>query len=343
MSNQIGARIKQLRLAASMTQEQLAEKLGVSAQAVSKWESGVNMPDILLLPEISVIFGVSIDDLFSMTDEKRMERIDSMIWNTRFIPEEEFHRQEAYLLACREKAELRDRAGLLLAQLYNRRANDYHALAKPLAREALVSMPGTKDAHNAIFDAEGGAYQDWNCINHRELIDFYKEVTEAHPEDIRNYFWLLDLLIADCRTAEARDYAERMKNVEYSYHYEMYMGHISRVEGDMYAAMEWWDRMTEHSPEKAQVWHEMGSIHAKLGRYEEAVEFYKRSMPLRKAPRWTDCEDAISQICMIRGDIPGAIEMQKQMRRIILEDWTTEGEAVDAIDREIRRLEALLN
>lgn len=342
MSQTIGTRIKALRLAASMTQEQLASRLGVSAQAVSKWESGVNMPDILMLPEISVIFGISIDELFSMTDEKRFERIDNMIWNTRHISEAEFRQQEQYLTACREKPELADRAALLLAQLYVRRSNDYRALAKPLAREALVRLPGKKDAHNAIFDAENGPYQDWNCINHRELIDFYKEVTRTHPEDIRNYFWLLDLLIADCRTAEAREYAQRMKDVEYSYHYEMFMGHICRAEGNLTEAMDWWTKMTEHSPEKSQVWHEMGSIHAKLGRYDEAVEYYKKAMPLRKAPRFTDCEDAISQICLIKGDIPGAIEMQKQMRAVVVEDWTDEGEAVDAIDREIRRLEDML-
>jgi transcriptional regulator with XRE-family HTH domain len=46
MNFNIGAKIKTMRLAASMTQEQLANKLGVSAQAVSKWESGTNMPDI---------------------------------------------------------------------------------------------------------------------------------------------------------------------------------------------------------------------------------------------------------------------------------------------------------
>lgn len=338
----IGTRIKQLRLAASMTQEQLAQRLGVSAQAVSKWESGVNMPDILLLPELSVIFGVTIDELFDLTDEKRFERIDNMIFNTRHISGEEYNRQEQYLRQCLEKPNLTDRATLLLAQLYNRRANDYHAMAKPLAREALVRMPGTKDAHNAIFDAEGGAYQDWNGINHHDLIDFYKGVCKAHPDDIRNYFWLLDLLIADCRIAEARDYAERMRKLEYTYHYGIYMGHICRIEGDMPAAFEWWSRMAEEFPEKSQVWHELGSIHAKLGRYEEAVAFYKKSMPLRRKPRFTDCEDAISQICEIQGNIHGAIEMQRAMRAIIVEDWTAEGESVDAVDREIARLEKLL-
>ena len=113
----IGKRIKSLRLSASMTQEELASRLGVSAQAVSKGESGVNMPDILLLPELSVIFGIRIDDLFDLTDEKRFERIDNMIWNTRHISEEEYKRQERYLLDCRGKKELADRATLLLAQL----------------------------------------------------------------------------------------------------------------------------------------------------------------------------------------------------------------------------------
>ena len=57
---------------------------------------------------------------------------------------------------------------------------------------------------------------------------------EKDPVDIDKIlivtFWLLDLLIADSRTAEAREVAERMKGVEHSYHYEMYMGDIARAE-----------------------------------------------------------------------------------------------------------------
>lgn len=342
MNIDIGAKIKTLRLSNSMTQEQLAQKLGVSAQAVSKWESGTNMPDIQLLPDLSVIFGVTIDELFSMTDECRMERIDNMIYNVRFLSGEEFQQNVKYLQELRGGEELGARATLLLARLYNKRADEYHELAKPLAREALRLLPGEKDAHVAVFDAENGPYQDWNMINHRELTEFYKEVTEEHPEDIRNYFWLLDLLIADSRTAEAREYAERMKAVEYSYHYEMYMGYICRAEGDLPRAMEWWKKMLEHSPEKWIVWAEYGSIMSKLGRYEEAVEYYKKAMPMRPKPRFTDCEHAVAQICLIRGDIEGAIEMQKQMLQLVKEDWSGEGESVDYILREIRRLEALL-
>lgn len=61
----IGSNIKQLRQRMNLTQEQVANKLGVSYQAVSKWEVGANTPDIALLPDIANLFGVSIDSLFS--------------------------------------------------------------------------------------------------------------------------------------------------------------------------------------------------------------------------------------------------------------------------------------
>lgn len=341
MQIDIGARIKTLRLSCSMTQEQLAQKLGVSAQAVSKWESGTNMPDIQMLPDLSVIFGVTIDDLFAMTDECRMERIDNMLFNVRFLTGEEFQQNEQYLKKLQGREDYHARATLLLAQLYNKRAEEYHELAKPLAREALQLLPGNKDAFVAVFDAESGPYQDWNMTNHSQTITFYQTEIKKHPEDIRYYFWLLDLLIADCRTKEARELVERMKAVEYSYHYEMYMGYICQAECDLPAAMEWWKRMTDHSPEKWQVWFEYGSILAKLGRYEEAMAYFKKAAPMRSKPRFTDCEDAISQVCQILGDIDGAIEAQRQMLQVVKEDWVNEGESVDHILREIKRLEEM--
>ena len=341
MQIDIGARIKSLRLSCSMTQEQLAQKLGVSAQAVSKWESGTNMPDIQLLPDLSVIFGVSIDDLFAMTDECRMERIDNMLFNVRFLTGEEFQQNEQYLKKLQGKEDYHAQATLLLAQLYNKRAEEYHDLAKPLAREALQRLPGNKDAHNAIFDAEHGPYMDWNFTNHHELIAFYKDVTAEHPEDIRNYFWLLDLLIADCRTKEARDYVDRMKAVEHSYHYEMYMGYICQAECNLPEAMRWWDQMLNNNSHKWQAWFEYGSIMAKLGRYRESLTYFEKAAPMRSKPRFTDCEDAISQICQILGDIDGAIEAQHRMLQVVKEDGVSEGEAVDHILREIKRLEAM--
>ncbi len=59
-------KLKELRISDNMTQEQVAEQLGVSAQTVSKWERGLLSPDISLLPKIAELYDCTIDSLFGM-------------------------------------------------------------------------------------------------------------------------------------------------------------------------------------------------------------------------------------------------------------------------------------
>lgn len=65
----LGKRIAALRKEKGMTQEELAEKLGVSPQAISKWENGQSCPDISLLPRLAAIFGVTTDLLLTGEQE----------------------------------------------------------------------------------------------------------------------------------------------------------------------------------------------------------------------------------------------------------------------------------
>jgi len=62
---QIGKKITDLRKATNMTQMELADKLGISFQAVSNWERGNTMPDISKLPELAEIFSISVDELLN--------------------------------------------------------------------------------------------------------------------------------------------------------------------------------------------------------------------------------------------------------------------------------------
>ena len=61
----IGENIARFRKLKGWTQAELGEKLGVSNQAVSKWESGMTSPDVMLLPALADVFGCYIDELFS--------------------------------------------------------------------------------------------------------------------------------------------------------------------------------------------------------------------------------------------------------------------------------------
>ena len=62
-SEKVGKFIKELRKKNNLTQADLADKYGVTYQAVSKWENGINLPDISLLKEMSKDFNVNIEDL----------------------------------------------------------------------------------------------------------------------------------------------------------------------------------------------------------------------------------------------------------------------------------------
>jgi len=65
MNETIGNRIAKCRKSKNMTQEDLANKLGVSSQAVSKWENDASCPDISLLPQLCRVLGITIDELLT--------------------------------------------------------------------------------------------------------------------------------------------------------------------------------------------------------------------------------------------------------------------------------------
>lgn len=78
MQLELGNNIRQLRRRDKRTQEALADALGVTSQAVSRWESGRSYPDMNLVPSIANYFGVSIDELFGYNNE-RNRKIDMLV------------------------------------------------------------------------------------------------------------------------------------------------------------------------------------------------------------------------------------------------------------------------
>lgn len=91
----IGKNIKKFRLENELTQEQLAEKLGVSMQAVSRWETSITYPDIILLPLLAEIFNCTTDELLAVDNLKKEKDIKEILskneklWNEGRIKEME--------------------------------------------------------------------------------------------------------------------------------------------------------------------------------------------------------------------------------------------------------------
>ena len=71
----IDENLRKLRLSRGNRQEDLAAHLGVSAQSVSKWERGENLPDLTLIPAIASYYDVTVDDLLGVGEERKRERL----------------------------------------------------------------------------------------------------------------------------------------------------------------------------------------------------------------------------------------------------------------------------
>ncbi len=192
----IGKKIKELRGQKGLTQEKLAAALNVTPQAVSKWENETALPDITLLPALSVCFGVRIDDFFALNDTDRPQRIESMIEREDFLAREELDTAR-HFLEERIAADPADARSLrTLAALYNHRADGYHRKAEVLAKRSLELEPTEKEGHSLLSFAAQGACWDGCSANHRELIDYYYDFIAKNPTYRQGYLWLLDNLIA---------------------------------------------------------------------------------------------------------------------------------------------------
>ena len=78
MEIQLSKKLKLLRQKNNSTQDDLALFLGISSQAVSKWERNEGYPDITLLPKIAGYFHISVDELLGVDEIARQIRIDEI-------------------------------------------------------------------------------------------------------------------------------------------------------------------------------------------------------------------------------------------------------------------------
>ena len=157
---ELGNRIRALRTDRGITQEQLAQELHVTGQAVSKWENGLSTPDIELLPRLSVFFGVTIDELFAMTDDMHMERIRNMISDEKFLSQHDFDYAEGFLIERLRDERRRADCLELLCDLHVHRAQGHMARAGQYAREGLALEPGRKGLHSGLCAAAESAPAD---------------------------------------------------------------------------------------------------------------------------------------------------------------------------------------
>lgn len=299
----LGKKIKELRRKNNITQERLAEEMKVSPQAVHKWESGKTMPDIALLPELSVFFGVTIDELFELTDSAHFERINNMLYKRISLDSDEFSYAEHFLKNRNAKA--------LLARLYRNRADEYLARSAKLAKQALEKDPQDENIHSVLC---GPLWGCWDLTNRHDLIAFYYDLIRQTPGNLHAYEYLAELLTADGRLDEADQIVNKIDAMDHSLRTYRIKAKIEVKRGNIEKAESLLDQMTDEYPGDPSAWSYKADAYADLGAYDDAVKLYAKAAGLSSPPRYIDNDLSIAHIYEIQKNFQGAA---REYRKII--------------------------
>ena len=322
----LGENIRQNRIKSGMTQEQLASRLCVTAQAISKWENGIAMPDISLLPIISETFGISIDDLFDLTIEQKMSRIENRIEIEEHLSDNLFNDYRNFLENQLSIGYDREKVLSLFANLYHKRMESDSKIVSKYAKEAIMLNPAKKDCQWLLNKAEGHAVWDWNFFNHTKAIEFYKKVIESDreiPKSSLPYYYLIDNLLADGRSNEAEQYLAEFSILPSANPVlcDVYPAYIELTRHNVKLADEIIENCICNHPDDKGYLFEAAQYYARKCEYEKAIKYYERSWEVDVKPRFTDAQQAIAIINQILGNKEKARAAYDVILSCLREEW----------------------
>ena len=248
-NNTLNSNIRSLRMQKHLSQEKLGELLGVSAQAVSKWEQGITSPDISLLPLLAECFGVTIDSLFLGVPARkypgyRAERHELLaIYERGSATEEDFRRAaDGY-----EEIILNGKADV----------DDY------LTYGILHRVRASRDIEKALYYyrraiAEGNENRDLQWM--------------AAHQTITNL--LADMGRVEEAVAEHRKWCEAEPDTAWAH---VSYGYALERAGRIEEAWQEAEKALAIDPLDINVLTNAGDLCAKLGRYEEAIAYWDKS------------------------------------------------------------------
>lgn len=335
----IGDNIKNLRVKTGLSQAELAEKLYITSQAISKWENNTSQPDINLLPDLASIFGVNIDDLFSYSDDKTYSKIENMIEIQNNMDNEAFVKAEKFLLEKLKSKADDYRANSLLGDLYIFYSANLRAKAVFYGKKAFDLNPNSNFDLNTINNASLGLRDDFSVNNHKDLIDYYKKEIKLWGENTNLYEYLIKNLIDDGRFKEAKYYVNIAKSQTQDKIYEFYDLYIREKETSFNDLSDSYLELSNKYFDNSRIIYNIANRFSLNGKYENAICLWKKAFDCQAKPRYTDYHEAIALSYILMGDKDNAIKMYNEELELLKDEWNiTYGYQVDKIKEKIEKL-----
>jgi len=297
MNDTFSKNLRKLRLEKHMTQEQVADILGVSAQSVSRWETGATFPDILLLPELAKLYSVLVDDLFKENPEGYKNYANRL-----FAVYENSRKHEDFIAAAIEYEKMVN-AGSMTPDDYRSYGVLHDYMSKVCTRKAFEMYDKTmalcKDTDSELYyrtkrqknilRAAHGEGQ--TCIAEQQA------AIQDNPDNADEYTCLVDALLTAKQYEEGYNIIKKAiaKFPQEAMLYG-YAGDICRELKKYDEAFVYWEKHLELDSKWLDSRFSMGFCYEEIGEYQKAYEV------------WTK----ITEILMSRGGVIEA-EWTKEM------------------------------
>lgn len=306
MQESMGQIVKRLRKEHNFTQEELAEQIGVTFQAVSKWENDSGLPDISQIVPLATVLGVSTDVLFGMPGTDYEKEVHDLILEA-----------GAYLTTSADKENLRQYYHAL-AEGLKKYPNSIALLVNCLEAGLALSYPG-----NDTYDQESGEQIYRECICQADRIIRYGK----NQGDILRAHMIMVLLHSAYGNVEAAKEHATAFPVRSDMTWHNMEAYLSHAEKDFHeeCICRQYDLMN-HIEALLDTMAALGSCYYEMGKYEDAEETWKDAIKIidvvcereKVMPTMHDREKGdfyalLAEADLKNGDRKGALQKLKKM------------------------------
>ncbi len=277
MNDTISKNLRKLRQEKQMTQEQVAEKIGVSAQSVSRWETGATFPDILLLPELAKLYSVLVDDLFKESPEgykNYASRLMAVYENTR--------KHEDFMAAATEYEKM-IKAGTMTPEDYRSYGILHEYMSQVCTGKAFELYDKTmmlcKDNDSELFYR---VKRQKHLLRSRrgeslECIEEQRKAVQEAPGNVEEYICLAAALFnakqyEECYTI-AKDAIAKFPKEAILYGFA---GDACRELKRYEEAFSYWEKHLELDSTWLDSYFSMGFCYEEIGEYQKAYEVWRK-------------------------------------------------------------------
>ena len=341
MDLNLGSVIKRLRTEQSVKQDELAEFLGISYQAVSKWETGTSLPDITLLPKLAAFFGVRIDELFSVDHEDELERIDTMLQKENMTDQNYAYAKRVLDGILRENPK---DAGAMkrYAKVYLAKTNTDLIAAGRMLESAMELAPLDEEVYGLYRSVRGGSDYKQHSDN-----DWFIRVCEPYarkyPQNVGLYRMLIETMISKKYFDRAEELLATVRFTgENRYMKEVFLGDIALAKGDEGKAKEIWNTVPQTD---WQGQYEVGERLNRLNEYDRAIECFEHAYEAQTAPRKMDMMYSLAFLYKKLGRFAEAKKEWELIKETLSSEYgmTEEDNDITWAKDEIAQLEKLLS